>query len=385
MKKWGSADRDPSTCIHPNEWMSHFQSLLNDGPAPSPSLIEELENYEQCPMFSELDVRISDEEILKAFRKLNTKASPGVDKIPGELLDAGKKYFLPAYSLILNKIFSNASYPVEWSKNFLKTIYKKSESWDPNNYRGIAIGASFAKSFSLILLERLEDRIEKTHPISSNQIGFRKNHRTADHIFVLQTIIKKIVKVEKRKLYVAFIDFQKAYDKINRTLLFLKLQRLGISGLFYKNIKAIYEQVSYLVKVDGGHLDPISSRIGLKQGGVLSPLLFNIYIDDIKYIFDDTCSPVNVLERPISHLLYADDLVLISNTSTGLNNCLNKLAQFCDKWLLEVNIKKSKVIIFNQSGRILGGQRFNIQGTRLEVVQTYCYLGIDMTAMYRFI
>ena len=161
----------------------------------------------------------------------------------------------------------------------------------------------FGKLFSLILLQRLEDWIKKYHPISINQIGFREGHRTADHIFVLKTVINKIVKIEKRKLYVAFIDFRKAYDKVNRTLLFLKLQKLGVSGLFYKNIKAMYAQVYYLLKVQGGYLDPISSRIGLKQGGVLSPLLFNIYIDDIKDIFDDSCCPIDMFEETLSHLL----------------------------------------------------------------------------------
>ena len=155
MKNWGSPENDPSTSIHPNDWISHFQSLLNDGPAPSSSLKHELEKYGHSPVFTELDRRISDEEILKAFRKINIKAAPGVDKIPGELLEAGQKYLLPGYNIILNKIFSNASYPVEWSKNFLITLFKKLDCSDPNNYRGIAIGAAFAKIFSLILLERL--------------------------------------------------------------------------------------------------------------------------------------------------------------------------------------------------------------------------------------
>ena len=86
---------------------------------------------------------------------------------------------------------------------------------------------------------------------------------------------------EKKKVFSAFIDFKKAHDKINRRLLFLKLQRLGISGLFYQNIKAMYDQVFYLVKVKGGNLDPIRCQWGSKQGGVLSPLLFNLHIDNI--------------------------------------------------------------------------------------------------------
>ena len=140
----------------------------------------------------------------------------------------------------------------------------------------------------------------------------------------------------------AFIDFRKAYDKVNRNLLLLKLQKRGIKGQFYKNIKAIYSNISYLIKVKGGYLNPIPSTCGLKQGGVLSPSLFNIFIDDIKDIFDDSCDPVNLFDVPLTHLLYADDLILMARSKEGLNNCLEKLREYCDKWQMEVNIKKVK-------------------------------------------
>lgn len=89
-------------------------------------------------------------------------------------------------------------------------------------------------------------------------------------------------------------------------------------------------------------MNPIPSTCGLKQGGVLSPSLFNIFIDDIKDIFDDSCDPVNLFDVPLTHLLYADDLILMARSKEGLNNCLEKLREYCDKWQMEVNIKKVK-------------------------------------------
>jgi hypothetical protein len=220
--------------------------------------------------------------------------------------------------------------------------------------------------------------------VSPYQIGFKKGHRTSDHIFVLKSIVDKIIKNDKRRLYVAFIDFRKAYDRINRTLLLLKLQRLGINGLLYRNIKAMYKSVSYQVVVNDGLLEPISSQYGLKQGGVLSPLLFNLYIDDMRHIFDDTCDPVKILEQPLSHLLYADDLVLISTSENGLRTCLSKLEEYCLTWQLELNIKKSKVMIFNSAGRLLCGPGFTFLGKPIEQVKSYCYLGIDLTCSGSF-
>ena len=284
---------------------------------------------------------------------------------------------MPLLSIFYNRMFKLAKQPREFASNFLVSIPKKGDLWDLDNYRGIAIGSALAKLYCLILLNRLEKKTT-VRPISPNQIGFEKGHRTADHVFVLTTVVNKFLKVAKKRLFVAFIDFKKAYDKINRTLLLLKLQKRGIKGLFYRNLKAIYSDVSYVIKVKGGYLDPIPSSFGLKQGGVLSPLLFNMFIDDIKDIFDDSCDPVKMFDTPLSHLLYADDLILMSTSMEGLNKCLEKLRSYCNTWQMEVNIKKSQIIVFNSARRLLTGYNFFYGETKLELVKTYCYLGIEI-------
>ena len=146
----------------------------------------------------------------------------------------------------------------------------------------------------------------------------------------------------------------------------------------------MYNSVSYLVKVKGGLLPDIKSTLGLKQGGVLSPLLFNIFVDDIRFIFDDTCSPITLFNESCSHLLYADDLILMSHTKEGLTNCLSKLNNYCNVWKMEVNISKIQVIIFNNSGRKLIGPEFLFNGHYLKSVQSYCYLGIQVTSSGSF-
>ena len=100
-------------------------------------------------------------------------------------------------------------------------------------------------------------------------------------------------------------------------------------------------------------------------------------MDGIKEIFDESCDPIKLFNRPLSHLMYADDLVLLSTSQGGLSRCLSALEKFCDTWQLEVNIKKSKVMVFNPAGRLISGTNFVYQDNKLENVKSYCYLGID--------
>ena len=101
--------------------------------------------------------------------------------------------------LLLNKIFSNHLYPSNWTVNFLKPIFKKGEIDDTENYRGLAIGSALAKLFSQILLRRLNRYVDEKKLLSPNQGGFLKGRSTSDHIFLLQTIIEKVVKKGRKK------------------------------------------------------------------------------------------------------------------------------------------------------------------------------------------
>ena len=159
----------------------------------------------------------------------------------------------------------------------------------------------------------------------------------------MQTLFRKYVKKIKSKLYVAFIDFKNFFDSINRKALFYKLLKYGIDGKVYELIKNAYNNCQYKVKTSFGLTEGFSSNAGVKQGCVLSPTLSNLFQNDLHDIFDEQCCPVNLGNILFNSLSFADDLVIISESAEGLQNSLNKLQNYCEKWGLTVNIEKNKM------------------------------------------
>ena len=141
----------------------------------------------------------------------------------------------------------------------------------------------------------------------------------------------------------------------------------------------MYHITKYAIKLSNGYLTPIDSNLGLKQGCPLSPMLFNLYIDDISEIFDDQCHPIEIQETKLSHFLYADDLVIVSHTEEGLQRALNNLYAYLGRKCLAISIKKSKTMILNTSGKMIR-KYFYIDSKPLEPVQSFCYLGFDIKA-----
>ena len=138
---------------------------------------------------------------------------------------------------------------------------------------------------------------------------------------------------------------------VPRTKLFYTLlKEYSIGGNFLKILQEIYRGNQVFIKLKDGLLQPINTTIGLKQGCVFSPILFNLFINKISQIFDETCSPVEMNQVKLNSLLWADDLLLVSQTSTGLQNCIDKMSDFYQELDLKINIKKTKVKIFNKRG-----------------------------------
>ena len=138
----------------------------------------------------------------------------------------------------------------------------------------------------------------------------------------------------------------------------------------------MYREVLFAVKFQDGVTDFFNSKIGVKQGCISSPTLFSLYINDLSTLFDATCDPVNLNDTRLSCLLYADDLVLISQSGVGLQSCLDKLSDYCDLWNLTVNINKTKVMIFNKAGRKITNDIFIFKESQIEHCMECKYLGI---------
>ena len=185
MNNWGKKQVDPSDDIAPEKWVDYFQNLLNDK-RPGPN-----DRSENRPTFDPiLDSKIKAKELRDALSNLKNNKAPGPDGIIGEYLKFFGNNFEDILLRFVNIIFSERIYPSKWAENFLKPIFKKDDTTDPDNYRGLAIGSAFAKLFSFILLKRLIDFIDIKNLISPEQIGFIKGKSTSDHIFLLQTIKK---------------------------------------------------------------------------------------------------------------------------------------------------------------------------------------------------
>ena len=133
-------------------------------------------------------------------------------------------------------------------------------------------------------------------------------------------------------LYTCFVDFKGVFDNVWHDGLFYKLRNIVIGDKFYHTIKSMYDSTHLSVREGNYCTDSFLSSAGVRRGDNRSPTLFNIFINDIPRYFDSSCDPVKLTKRHIDCLLYADDLILLSNNPEGLQNCINKLSDFCNEW-----------------------------------------------------
>ena len=370
---------NPGSFISPGDWYDYLFHLKTDNKI---SIIEtelktKLLELENTKVFNELDFRITHKEVQKAITKLKNNKSPGLDGICNEMLKCSNEPIIALITKIFNTVLLTGTYPKIWNKGYVSAIHKSKNKEDPNNYRCLTINSSFGKLFNQILNNRLNDFLVKNEIIHPCQIGFQKNKRTADHIYTLNTVIKKYTKLYKKKIYACFVDLRKAFDKVWHTGLLFKLQMVNVSTNFYNIIKCMYSENEICMKFNDYITDYLKPTLGVKQGDNLSSSLFNIYINDIISYFTHDCSPIIIGDQKIHCLMFADDLIILSESATGLQKSLDILHNYCNTWKLEINESKSKVIIF-ESKKQSCNTNFLIGNTNLERVYEYKYLGITI-------
>ena len=234
------------------------------------------------------------------------------------------------------------------------------------------------KMYCFILNKRLSSSDEHNGVITDNQNGFRKGRSTIDQLSTLTSIIETR-KSRKQSTFAAFIDFKKAYDCINRDLLFTKLSKIGITGNMYHALVSIYKDVKCCLRLNGMHSDWFSVDCGLKQGCCLSPMLFNLYINDLVAQISSLGLGVDIDNEKLAILMYADDVVILGESEEDLKRILDVLNQWCNENELFINQEKSKVVHFRPKSVSRSSKAFKIGDKPISSVSNYMYLGLMLT------
>ena len=377
--------------ITTEEWLDHFQKLLNP---ENNNRINENTNANNF-LDNEIEVEgeiedyifngyIEEDEIRLAVKHLKNGKKPGPDNILPEFFTYGLDYFVDIMVKLFNRLYVNGEYPKEWSESIIVTLHKKGNINDTNNYRGISLQNVLSKVYCRVLVNRLNFYVELYEKISENQTGFKAGYSTVDNAFILNSVISHVFNRNKGngKLYVAFIDFKKCFDTIDRPTMWNILLKNGVKGNLFKAIHSMYNSVKACIKCNNGRSDYIESTIGLKQGCLASPILFSLFIDEFETILcQSDIRGIQLHPDTIQLLLlmFADDLALLSDTVNGLQKQLNMLSDFCDTYKLTVNEQKSKIIVFKKGGKLARKENWTYKNNKLEVVNKFSYVGLTYT------
>ena len=217
-----------------------------------------------------LNLYIQKDEIIKCIQKLKNNKSGGEDAIINEYIKTTSNQFIEIYEKLFNLIFDTGFIPESWVVGNIIPIYKnKGDSNDPKNFRPITLVSCLGKLCTAILSERLSKYSDDFFVMHENQCGFRQGYCTVDNLFTLYSFFE-LLKRKKKKMYCAFIDFEKAFDKIWREGLWYKLLINNINGKMLNVIQNIYKDIKSNIIFNNSKSDYFPCDNGIRQGENLS-------------------------------------------------------------------------------------------------------------------
>ena len=356
--------------ISPGTFAKHFQSILTTNTP-----------IEDTPADRErgsLDYKITPEEVKGASSMLKPGKATGIDCISNEMISSLLTNYPDIIIKLFNSIMQSSEFIPEWVLGAIVPIHKKGSKNDPSNYRGITLMSCLGKLFLTILNNRLTQFVKEKKILSDKQLGFVVGNRTSDAHIIINNLIRKYSHKNGSKIFSCFVDFSKAFDTIPRDILFKKLYNYGIRGKFFNIIKDIYKNDKSCIKIGNQCTEPFHINQGVRQGCVLSPLLFNIFIADLVQKLDMVNGKVKVNNKEISSIFWADDIVMLSENENGLRAMIKVLEEYAIENKLEINSDKTKIMIFNKTGRLMN-RIYYINGIQLDCVRSYKYLGFLLT------
>ena len=365
-------------------WKTAFEQLgkenLEDNKFDKNFAEEAIQEEKEEPMREEvtpeLDEEITLNEVKESIRKLKNGKAPGPDDVVAEVLKHGGDQVELAVWDLCQRTWRDEKPPEAWTKGTIVPIYKDGERNDPMNYRGITLLSITGKVFTQILNERLTKWSESKGILAEEQCGFRPRRGCPDQLFALTETIR----MRGRKgTFCCFIDVKKAFDRVFRAGLWKRLTEEGVTGKMLRVVKAIYDKVESRVAVNEETTTWFRIETGVRQGCILSPLLYAIFINGLVKATNAQNKGVTIDGgSKLGILLYADDIVLLAESRKDLQQMMDLVASYAKKWRFEINPKKSQVMVAGTKWAPRNIQ-WKMGGLHLEQTKSYKYLGLEIT------
>jgi Reverse transcriptase (RNA-dependent DNA polymerase) len=337
--------------------------------------IEE-ESHADVNFCAELDDVCSEIEVREAIQRLKLGKTSGKDEIVSEVLKRGGDKVEYAVYLLCVKVWEEEKLPKDWTKGIICPIYKDGDKRDTSNYRGITLLSIVGKVYAQIINERLMRWSERNKVLVEEQGGFRPHRGCPDQLFSLVEILQNR---GKQATFCCFIDVKKAFDRVFRAGLWKRIAEEGVRGKMWRIVKSVYETVESCVKVDQSFTDWFVIETGVRQGCVLSPLLYALFINGLVKELNTLNLGIKIRRgKKLCSLLYADDIVLMAEDRESLQRMLDTVAKYAKRWRFELNPKKSEVVVFGVRDPPRNVQ-WKLGENVIKQVNKYKYLGIEIT------
>ena len=348
-----------------DRWVEHFKNLLN---RPPPTNVPEI-----LPARKDLQISCdvpTKEEIVAAIKQLNIGKAAGPDLIPPEALKADVMGTADVLHPLFRKIWTQGTFPMDWKEGHLVKIPKKGDLSKCGNYRGITLLSVPGKVFNRVVLNRIKNA---TYPkLRDEQAGFRSNRSTTDQIATLRIIVEQSLEWNS-PLIANFLDYEKAFDSVDRESLWKILRNHGIPEKIVNIIRNMYEGTSCKVVHEGQLSNCFDITTGVRQGCMLSPFLFILAVDWL--MKESTKGGKNGIQwtpwTQLEDLDFADDLALLSHTHDQMQAKTSSLNDISASIGLKIHSGKSKVLRVGAPER----EQIKIEDHALEEVESFCYLG----------
>ena len=303
------------------------------------TLMEEILNMD--------DLIIRSENVKNVIKNMKNKKCPGPDKMKVEIYKEIIKdeFVLEIMTIFFNQILEDRDIPRSWTKSITKMIPKISKP-TARDLRPIALTDCTYKIFMSVLKESIENHIYVQNLQKDQQNGFTRGRRLEDNITILNYCIEGSLRTGQ-ELYVAAVDYSKAFDSINRKQLIETLKRYNIDPRVIDIIARIYTQDMTQIHLRENLSEDMEIGNGIRQGCTASALLFKLV----------TFMIIGELEKEVGYkfrdfkincLFFADDGLLIEQTEERMRSTLEKLIDISSMYGLEINKSKSNIIIYNR-------------------------------------